>query len=269
MYPILFKIGSFELHSYGVLLALAFITGILIAIKRGEKEEIDPNIIMNLSVVIIIASLIGSRFLYVIYHLDEFRGRYLDIINPVQSDGNFGIAGLTMLGGIIAAILTVLIYARIKKIPFLKIADILSPSVAIGIGITRIGCFLNGCCFGEPTSMPWGIIFNPDGPAGSHFYNTHIHPAQLYSSAGGFLIFGILLMLFKYKRFDGFVFYFFLILYSIDRFIIDFFRYYEEEMVLFTAGNINISVNQGICILLFLTGILLILINLRKKSISL
>ena len=269
MHSILFKIGRFELHSYGVLLALAFLTGIYIGIKRGEKEGIDPNIIMNISMLIMISSLIGSRILYVIFHLSEFRGRYLDIINPFQSDGNIGIAGLTMLGGIIAAIITVFFYVMIKKIPFLKIADILSPSVAVGTGITRIGCFFNGCCYGEPTSMPWGMIFPPESPAGYHFYNVHIHPAQLYASLGGFVIFIILLSLVKYKRFDGFIFFCFLILYAIDRFIIDFFRYYEEAMVFFTIGNINISVNQGICIFLFVTGIILIMIYYRKKSIYL
>jgi len=269
MHPILFKIGWFELHSYGLFLALAFLVGIYTAMKRAKKFGFDPNIIMNLSMVIIISSLIGSRFLYVIFHIEEFRGNYLDIINPVQSSGEFGIAGLTMLGGIIFALFSTIFYARIKNLGFLKATDILSPSVALGVGITRIGCFLSGCCYGLECSLPWGMVFSPESPAGYHFYDKAIHPTQLYSSLGGFIIFFILIYIGKHKIYNGIIFYSFLILYSIDRFIIDFFRYYEKEMILFKIGKVNFSVNQGICILLFLTSVTFITINyFRNKRYS-
>jgi len=264
MHPILFKIGWFELHSYGLFLALAFLTAII----RAKKFGINPSIIMDLSMVIIISSLIGSRFLYVILHIEEFRGKYLDIINPFQSSGEFGIAGLTMLGGVIFALFSTIFYTRIKNLSFLKTADILSPSIALGVGITRIGCFLNGCCYGVECNLPWGMVFSPESPAGYHFYDIAIHPTQLYSSLGGFIIFFILIYIGKHKIFNGIIFYSFLILYSIDRFIIDFFRYYEKEMILFTIGEVNFSVNQGICILLFLIGVTFITINYFRNKMS-
>ena len=266
MYPTIIKIGWFELHSYGLFLAIAFLSGIYIAVKNAGKIGFDPNIIMNSSMIIIISSLIGSRFLYVIFHLNEFKGNYLDIINPFQSSGEFGIAGLTMLGGLIFAILSVLFYVKIKRTSFFVIADILSPSVALGIGITRIGCFLNGCCFGKECNLPWGVVFHPDSPAGYYFYNKHIHPTQLYSALGGFLIFFILTYMKKYKLSIGFIFFSFVFLYSINRFIIDFFRYYEKEMVLFTLKNVGISVNQTICIGLFLFSLVFIVFKLLRMK---
>jgi len=193
MHPIIFKIGWFELHSYGLFLALAFLVGIYTATKRAKKFGVQPDIIMDISVVIIISSIIGSRFLYVIFHIDEFRGNYLDIINPFQSSGVFGIAGLTMLGGVIFALLSTIFYAKIKNLSLLKTEDILFPSVALGVGITRIGCFLNGCCYGVECNLPWGMVFSPESPAGYHFYDIAIHPTQLYSSLGGFIIFFILI----------------------------------------------------------------------------
>lgn len=264
MFPTLIKIGWFELHSYGLFLAIAFLAGIYIAVKNAEKKGFDPNRVMNISMIIIISSLAGSRFLYVIFHLDEFKGNYLDIINPFQSSGEFGIAGLTMLGGLIFAIFSVLFYAKIKRIGFFVIADIISPSIALGIGITRIGCFLNGCCFGKECNLPWGMVFNPDSPAGYFFYNKHIHPTQLYSSLGGFIIFFILIYMKKYKLFDGFIFLCFTFLYSIERFVIDFFRYYEKEMVFITIKNVGISVNQAICIGLFLFSSVFVVYRLLK-----
>ncbi len=267
MHPLLFEIGWFKLHSYGLLLAVAFLVGIYIALKRAKKVGIDSNLVMDISMVIIISSLVGSRFLYVVFHLEEFKGNYLDIINPFQSTGEFGIGGAIMLGGVILALFSTIFYARIKGFDFLKIADILSPSIAVGTGITRIGCFLNGCCYGKECSLPLGIVFSPESPAGYHFYGKAIHPAQLYSSFGAFVIFFLLLYINRYKIFDGFIFYFFLILYSIHRFIIDFFRYYEEEMVLFTIDEVNFSVNQGITVLFFLMGVTLFIVSyLRRKN---
>ena len=266
MYPNLFKIGPLEIHSYGLMLAVSFLLGILFAMYRAKKQNVDPNKIMDLSVVIVISAILGARFLYVIFHLEEFRGHWLDVINPFQSNGQIGIAGLTMLGGFIAALFFGLLYMKMNKLPMLKISDIISPSLGLGIFVTRIGCFLNGCCYGTPTNVSWGMIFPPESAAGYHFTNIPIHPAQLYSSAYGLLIFLVLLFVERWKKFDGFLLYSFLILYGISRFTVDIFRYYEESMVLFTIGNTPISLNQGISLLMILGGITLIIYNLFKQK---
>ena len=192
MHPVIFRIGAFELRSYGLALAVSFLVGIIYAIKRGEKRGVSSNTIMDLAVLIVVGAIVGSRFLYVIAHTAEFKGRWLDTINPFQSTGQIGIAGLTMLGGLILASILSIIYLYIKKLPVLKIADVIIPSVGIGIFITRIGCFLNGCCFGLPCNSPLGVIFPPESVAGDLFPNTPIHPAQLYSSFYGLVIWGAL-----------------------------------------------------------------------------
>jgi len=262
----LFQIGPLEIHSYGLMLALSFLIGIYFSMYRAKKQGIDPNKIIDLSVIIVISAIFGSRFLYVIFHLDEFKGHWLDTINPFQSSGQIGIAGLTMLGGLIAAVVFGLVYLKIKKLPVLKIADIAIPAIGIGIFITRIGCFLNGCCYGVPTNAPWGMVFPSESPAGFSFPGQAIHPAQLYSSLYGLIIFGLVLFLERYKKFDGFLLYIFFILYGISRFIVDLFRYYESSMVLFQLGKFSISVNQVISIVMILMGCTLIYINLVRKK---
>ncbi|MFC1726839.1 prolipoprotein diacylglyceryl transferase family protein, partial [candidate division KSB1 bacterium] len=106
MYPNIFKIGWFELRSYGLLLMVAFLIGIFLTKRYAVKKGIKGETVLDMSVIIVISSLIGSRFLYVIFHLNEFRGKWLDIINPFHGEGSFGIAGLSMMGGIVFAVVS-------------------------------------------------------------------------------------------------------------------------------------------------------------------
>lgn len=266
MHHTLLKIGAFELSSYGLALAISFLLGILVAIKRGKTRGVEADRIMDLAVLIVIGAIVGARFLYVIAHTEEFEGRWLDTINPFQSTGQIGIAGLTMLGGLILALVLSIIYLRVKKLPLLKFADVIIPSVGLGIFVTRIGCFLNGCCFGLPTEGPFGVVFPPESYVSSLFPDSHIHPTQLYSSLYGLLIFAILLFAEKFKKFDGFLLYLFFILYGLARFIVDVYRYYESSMVITTIGSHSISVNQGISIVFIIVGIVLIGTNLMRRS---
>ena len=270
MFPVLFKLGAFEVRSYGLMLALSFIAGIFLAVHRAKKREINPNIVMDLSLVIIISSIVGARFMYVIFHLDEFKSRWLDTINPFQSSGEVGISGMTVIGGLIFATVASLFYLWVKKQPVLKIVDIMVPSIALGIFLTRIGCFLNGCCFGRPGESFTCLIFPSESPAGYTFPNQKIIPTQIYSSLYGLVILLILLLSEKrYHRYDGFTFHLFFMLYGFARFIIDFFRYYEDSMVLLQMGSVSISVNQGISLLFaFLFGGLLIYNKLKSISLG-
>jgi len=259
MHPILVKIGWFEVHSYGVMLALAFVLGIWVTVIRAKKMGLDPNKIMDLSVLIILAGIIGSRIAYVLPHMDEFRGHWLDTINPIQSNGQIGIAGLTILGGVLLAIFITLLYLWWKKLPVWKIADAFAPAVALGIFVGRIGCFLNGCCFGIPTNSPIGMVFPENSPAGSVFPQQHIYPTELFSSFYGLLIFLILIWAEKkYKTFDGFTFFLLWALYGMARFTVDFFRYYENSMVLVRIHGVAISMNQGVSLLLILVSVFLL-----------
>lgn len=272
MHPVLFRIGALEIRSYGLMLALSFIIGIYFSTKRAKSRGIDPNHIMDLSVILIISAIVGSRLLYVLFHLDEFRGHWMDTFNPFQSDGQIGIAGLTVLGGIILSFISSAIYLHVKKLPFYKFADVLMPAVGFGIFLTRIGCYLNGCCYGLPCEEHghFCVIFPMNSPAGAHFQNIPLVPAQLYSSLYGLIIFTALLVAERWKKFDGFLLALFLILYGIARFIIDIYRYYEDSMVILDVGQRGISLNQGISGLMVMVGIILLFYGYSKvkRSVS-
>ena len=261
MHPVI--IGSetsrFAIHSYGLMLALSFMLGIYLATYRAKKQNINPNNIMDLSVWIIIAAIVGSRFLYVIYHLEEFRGHWLDTISPFQSDGRVGIAGLTMLGGVVLAVIVGVVFLRYKKLNVLKVCDVMMPSVGLGIFLTRIGCFMNGCCFGKPTDLPWAVTFtNPYSACAPELMGIPLHPTQLYSSLYGLIILGLLLWADKHKKFDGFLFFLFFILYGVARLSVDFVRTYETSAM---VGNLGITVNQAISIAMIVIGVVALIVK--------
>ena len=135
----------------------------------------------------------------------------------------------------------------------------------LGLGIARIGCFLNGCCFGQPSHSCLAVVFPYNSPAGYTYPDTPLFPIQLAASLAGFGIFALLLLLERYKSFDGFTFWLMLILYSAARFTIDFFRYYEENAVFATVGGVGLTINQGLNILIFVLS-LFAWSYLRNKS---
>ncbi len=254
MYPELFRIGPLVINSYGLMLALAFILGLWITNYKAAQRKIDPNDIMNLAVVVMISSIVGARLLYVLFHLDEFRGRWLYTFLPIQPDGTIGLGGLILLGGVLGGFLAGGIYVVQKGMPFWKVVDSVAPALALGIFLGRIGCFLNGCCFGKACDLPWAVTFPPNSPAGLIMKDMAVHPTQLYASLYGLIIFGILMGLDRRPRFEGFLFGMFLILYGIARFSVDFFRYYESQMFII-AG---LGFNQLISLLMFLAGLIIV-----------
>ncbi len=265
MHPVLFRLGPLTLKSYGLFLALAFLVGIWVALKRAKRSDLKAESIMDLAIVVLLSSVAGSRFFYVIFHWEEFKGRLWDIVNPVHPGGDISISGLSMVGGVLLAIISAMLFLYLKKLEIWKIADIVSPSFILGLAIARIGCFLNGCCFGKPSSIFWSMTFPPDCPAGYVFPLTPIHPTQLYSSVGALLVLFGLLYLEKHKSFDGFTFWLMLILYSANRFIIDFFRYYEPGTTVRFFG-ISFSANQITLFFVFLVSLFMFVRFKRKRS---
>ena len=268
MHPVLADFGRFKLYSYGMMLFISFMVCIFVANKRGRKFGLPEGAVLDFSVAIIVSSLIGCRALYIFTHLEEFRGRWFDTINPIQSDGRIGIAGMVLLGGIVLAILTLMAMAWLRNINMLTILDIFAPPLALGIAIGRIGCLFNGCCFGFPTDMPWGIVFPPNCPAGSIYHGQHVHPTQIYE-----LIYGVAIFVFltwsedRWGKFKGYSTSMFLILYGILRIMNESIRWYEESMKVFVWENGVITVSQVISFGTIIIGIVLLIIsrNVAKK----
>lgn len=241
MHPVLLDLGRFKLHSYGVMIFLAFALGLLLAIHRAKRVGIPAQTVSDLTLVLMISGLLGARLTYVVGHLSEFKGRWLDIISPVQSDGTIGIAGLVLLGGFITATLVGAWYLRRKGVPFLKMGDLMAPSISLGIALGRIGCFLNGCCFGIPTHLGWGVQFPPHSLAGSVYPHQHIHPTQIYEFLYSGMITLYLLHRDKHKRFEGELFLLLIILYGFFRFFNEMVRHYSPSYRLVLFDGVHLT----------------------------
>lgn len=247
MHPDLIKLGPLTLHAYGTLLALSFFLGLLLARARATTRGIAERDVLDLFQVLIISAIVGARFFFVIFHLDAYAGRWWHILALWEG-------GLTLYGGLLLCFASAAVFLRRRGVPFLRMADVMAPSLGLGLLFTRIGCFLNGCCFGLPTDGPFGVCF----PAGSEAARTAlglaaghahagdcvpIHPAQLYSAFAGLVILVALLLFDRRRPYEGATFALFLLLYGVKRFTVDQFRYYEDAMTV--AG---LSVNQWLSI---------------------
>jgi phosphatidylglycerol:prolipoprotein diacylglycerol transferase len=244
MYPVLFDIGPFVLRTYGVFLVAGFAAGIWLSARRAGSRGLDPATVYNVSIVILVAALIGSRLYYVLFHLDEFGGgAWWRAFVPLQPDGKIGLLGMSMFGGVLLSTAAALFYLRVRREPMLRFADVLAPGVMLGLGIARLGCHFNGCCFGIPTDGPFGVVFPHGCQAGFTFPGEHLIASQLISSAMGFAVFGLLLVAERRFRFRGSTFLLMLVLYGVGRFLVDFTRYYESETLVSIGGG-TIAFNQ-------------------------
>ena len=226
MYPDLFHIGNLNVHAYGFFLAIGFIFGIFRMIKIAPKYNIEKNDVIDLGIYMLIAGIVGSRLLYVLTNLSSYTlGEAFCLWK----------GGLSFHGAIIAGLLVGYIYSKIKKIHILTLLDLICPSVCIGYGFTRIGCFLNGCCYGIDSSMPWACSMFTD-----HGITT-CEPVQLYACAISFLMFFILTKFEFKKDKPGYVFTWYLILYGIYRYLIEFIRHHIASDYIFpyvTGGQL-------------------------------
>jgi phosphatidylglycerol:prolipoprotein diacylglycerol transferase len=173
--------------------------------------------------------------------------------------------GLTLYGGIVAGTVVGLTAARQMSLPMWTVADALTPAFALGTVFGRIGCFLNGCCYGVPTTLPWGVRFPADSFAGLEFGNAPLHPSQLYFALAGLVLFGVVWALRKRLDTPGFVFWSFLLMFALVRIPLDATRAYEPEARLLTLGAVDIKESQvtSLALALFAT---LMMVRLRRLS---
>lgn len=253
MYPEIIKLGPIVIRSYGLLLALSVLLGVYYVYRISKQKGYNFDRLFSLAYVLVFGGIIGARLAYVLFHLEEFEGHWLNSFNPFQSD-QIGIAGLNLYGGILLAVILAFAYMKWRKMPVLQTFDVFAPTIGIGLIFTRIGCFLNGCCYGTPCSLPWGVTF----PEGSIPYYTFgsipLHPAQLYSSLYGLLLFVVLHYRLKRKRFDGEVLGLLFMIEAFFRYAIEFVRYYEDAMHVHLFGA-EPTYNHLISVGLFTLGL--------------
>ncbi|HRZ15012.1 MAG TPA: prolipoprotein diacylglyceryl transferase [Candidatus Omnitrophota bacterium] len=259
MHRIIFSLGPVTVYAYGAMLAVAFIAGALLACRRAHARGIDQNRIVDLVFVVMISSLVGARLLFVLLNWQYYRQAWPDIFKLWEG-------GLVFYGGLIAAVIAARVYLRNKQLPAGKILDIMSPSLGLGIFFGRLGCFLNGCCYGRISSA-WGVSFpatdNPpvfaqqvmDGLiSGSAACSLPVIPTQLYDAGAGLILCLVLLAIDRKRRFDGFLFGMLVLLYAAARFITESLRYYEPgaHVAGFTVSqwvSIGLGVWAGIFLL--------------------
>lgn len=226
----LFKIFGVAVHGYGLMLAIAFLVGIIGISKMAKPYGIKFDTVVDLGIWIIVGAVIGARAAYVI---TEFR-YFLTV--PWWNVFMVGSGGLAFHGGLIGGFLAGYWFVSYKKIYPWKLADIAAPIIALGYSIVRIGCFMNGCCYGKVSNVPWALRC----AAGDSALR---HPTQLYSMLGSFILFLILFRLRNHRHFSGYLFLLYVGLYSVMRFIVEIFR---ESPMAFPW----LSLAQLVCIIL-------------------
>jgi phosphatidylglycerol:prolipoprotein diacylglycerol transferase len=238
MHPVLFRFGNFSLYSYGLMLFISFLVGIKLTSQRAKRFGVKEEIISNLAIYILFGAVAGSRLLYVLLHWDEFKNDLIGIFAFWRG----GLGGLMFFGGLIGGLLSGLYYVKRKDLPLRKMFDATSPALSLGEFFTRIGCFLNGCCFGKETTSPLGIKFPKSSPAGIF---EKVYPTQLFSSLFGLLLFLFVLFLerrrLRLNLKDGSIFALTISLYALFRFLIDYLRYFENPLNFLTNQIISLA----------------------------
>jgi phosphatidylglycerol:prolipoprotein diacylglycerol transferase len=190
-------LGPLTIHWYGIMVAAGFLVGLWSARGRAVREGFAPELAVDFGPWLLVGAIVGARLLYVVSYWDvAFAGKPWWEVFMIQK------GGLVYYGGFVGAVCGAAIFCRKRGISFLKAGDLLAPSIALGQVFGRIGCYLNGCCYGFPTDVPWACHF-------PHYHETHgigVHPVQLYEAAACFGLFVVLALWHRRKQLDGEVF---------------------------------------------------------------
>ncbi len=249
MHPILFKIGPITIYTYGVMVALGIFFGSLILVKLAEREGIPREDVVDTAFWSVVSGFIGARLFFFFYNPEYLKPWYRILF--------IWEGGLVWYGGVVFGALTAIYFIKKRKIPVWKFADIVSIALSVGLGFGRIGCTMAGCCYGKVCHSPFALVFtNPHSAAP---LNVPLWPTEPVSAAANFLIALVLYLLYRRRKVPGEVFGFYLILYGIFRFLIEFVRATPKD-ILGTFSN-----NQVISIIMVAAGIAIVIYR-RKRA---
>ena len=237
MFPVLFKIGPFSIYSYGVMVAVGFCVVTFLVYRRASIFSVDRDRMVDYLILILISGIIGARALYVMLNFEYYLNHPLEIFYLSRG-------GLVWYGGFTAAVIASIWFVKKKGMKLSSVADLMAPYLALGQAFGRIGCYLNGCCFG--IAAPGGFIFGER------------HPTQIYSAILLLIIFAVLLRLQERRRFPGEIFLAYCVLYSLKRFIVEFLRGDNPRIFL------SMTISQIISIVIFFAALYLFKIKADK-----
>ncbi|MFA6320761.1 MAG: prolipoprotein diacylglyceryl transferase [Candidatus Omnitrophota bacterium] len=250
MHPILLKIGAFTVYSYGVMVAVGFTLATVFIYMKAPKFGLSREKCIDLAITILIAGVAGARLLYVFLNSSFYTANPLEIIMLYKG-------GLVWYGGFVSGLIAMIIYVRMNKLSFWSVVDLLAPYAALAQGFGRIGCYLNGCCYGMKVGpeFPLAVTFPPEADPRL--------PIQLISAGALFLVFIILLIWQNRRRFAGEIFAGYCILYSSKRFIVEFFRGDNPRLFL------GLTISQIISAVIFAAAITVFIMKAKQwKSVT-
>jgi phosphatidylglycerol---prolipoprotein diacylglyceryl transferase len=220
MYPRLLELGPVTIYTYGVLLAAAYLVGLKLAMVRAKTRGLDQTRVLDLGIYIIISALVGAKLLLLFTDLRTYTANPRELLSLARSGGVF-------YGGLILAVTVALLYIRRIGLPLWTTCDVFAPGIALGHVVGRLGCLFAGCCYGKPTTMPWGITFTDPFAAANVGtpLNVPLHPTQLYEAgAEGLILLLLLATESRGRRFPGRTFWLYMLLYAISRYVIEMYR---------------------------------------------
>jgi phosphatidylglycerol---prolipoprotein diacylglyceryl transferase len=221
MHPRLLHLDFFTLHSYGLLVALAFLAGLQVAAKLAKRVGFDPEAVSSVGIYAAMSGIVGAKLFLILNDLGYYRANPGQIFSLATLQ-----AGGVFYGGFLVALAVALWRMRHHGLPALPVADIFAPAAALGHAIGRVGCFLAGCCWGKPTSLPWAVTFTD--PVARDLVGVPLgiplHPTQLYEALAVAVIFAVLWRQFGRPHRDGAILGLYLVLYSTFRFGVEFLR---------------------------------------------
>ncbi len=262
------SVFGFEIAYYGIIIGLGVLAGIAIAAFLAKKTGQDPDTYYDLALYAVILSVLGARIYYVIFSWDSYKDDLLSIFNIRQG-------GLAIYGGVITAIITVYVYAKVKKIPFGLMTDTAGPGLILGQIIGRWGNFFNREAFGDYTDNLFAMELPVDAVRSSDITEKmlehietidgvryiQVHPTFFYESLWNICVLVIMLWWIKRKQFDGQVFLIYLFGYGVGRFWIEGLR--TDSLMLFGTG---LRVSQALAILMAIGAVVINVIMLKRKK---
>jgi phosphatidylglycerol:prolipoprotein diacylglycerol transferase len=245
--------GGLSVYGFGAMLVLAFVCSTWLAWWRARREHLDPEVIIDMAFWVCLFGMIGARLFYCIEYWGQEIKSLWDVVQYWKG-------GIVFYGGIVGGTVSFLVYRRLRPFPLRPYMDVLAPAVAVGTMFGRLGCFLNGCCYGDTSQLPWAVSFPALSPPWWHhralgmiprdaLHSLPVHPTQIYSSIDGLVLLLLLSAYFPLRRRDGEVMALLAVAYPVTRFLIEFLR--NDEGVFF-AG---LTISQNISVVLFLTGL--------------
>jgi phosphatidylglycerol:prolipoprotein diacylglycerol transferase len=247
-------------RGFGVMLMAAATAGTWLAVRRGRSLGFDADTILGLGLWIVVAGLVGARLFFVAEYAGQFFRPGQPLLSSLREVLLIQNGGLVVFGALPTAAAAAWWYARRHGLPLLRLADCIAPALMLGLAIGRVGCFLNGCCYGGPTNLPWGVRFPPESPpwldqaacgllppadASGPPWSLPVHPAQLYAAVDAALLAALAAAYTPVARRDGEVFAMVLTLHPLSRFLLEAIRVDERP-----ALGTPLSISQLVSIVL-------------------